>query len=162
METVYMLQESFKLGIISLSLQSQCNAVYYCQISRSQKMLQLPLVASLEINAMALKIHDFGEPRRCKRWRQYTCYKSRSSQGLSHYPYRVSVMPFTVVKYLGHKNVTATIGCQPRNPCGGPREFEIHICAKVKWQRWDSNPRLRRDWCLKPAPQTTRPRYHTW
>ena len=20
------------------------------------------------------------------------------------------------------------------------------------WQRWDSNPRLRRDWCLKPAP----------
>ena len=27
------------------------------------------------------------------------------------------------------------------------------------WQRWDSNPRLRRDWCLKPAPQTARPRY---
>ena len=20
------------------------------------------------------------------------------------------------------------------------------------WQRWDSNPRLRGDWCLKPAP----------
>ena len=20
------------------------------------------------------------------------------------------------------------------------------------WQRWDSNPRPRRDWCLKPAP----------
>ena len=37
METVYMLQESVKLGVISLSLQSQCNAVYYCQISRSQK-----------------------------------------------------------------------------------------------------------------------------
>ena len=30
---------------------------------------------------------------------------------------------------------------------------------KKEWQRWDSNPRLRRDWCLKPAPQTTRPRY---
>ena len=24
--------------------------------------------------------------------------------------------------------------------------------AKIIWQRWDSNPRLRRDWCLKPAP----------
>ena len=23
---------------------------------------------------------------------------------------------------------------------------------KKEWQRWDSNPRLRRDWCLKPAP----------
>ena len=23
---------------------------------------------------------------------------------------------------------------------------------KGTWQRWDSNPRLRRDWCLKPAP----------
>ena len=23
---------------------------------------------------------------------------------------------------------------------------------KKVWQRWDSNPRLRRDWCLKPAP----------
>ena len=23
---------------------------------------------------------------------------------------------------------------------------------KSPWQRWDSNPRLRRDWCLKPAP----------
>ena len=22
----------------------------------------------------------------------------------------------------------------------------------MSWQRWDSNPRLRRDWCLKPAP----------
>ena len=61
METVYMLQESFKLGVISLSLQSQCNAVYYCQISRSQKMLQLPLVASLEVHAMALYILDFGD-----------------------------------------------------------------------------------------------------
>lgn len=27
------------------------------------------------------------------------------------------------------------------------------------WQRWDSTPRLRRVWCLKPAPQTARPRY---
>ena len=24
--------------------------------------------------------------------------------------------------------------------------------AIKQWQRWDSNPRLRRDWCLKPAP----------
>ena len=24
--------------------------------------------------------------------------------------------------------------------------------SKNLWQRWDSNPRLRRDWCLKPAP----------
>ena len=24
--------------------------------------------------------------------------------------------------------------------------------VKKTWQRWDSNPRLRRDWCLKPAP----------
>ncbi len=31
--------------------------------------------------------------------------------------------------------------------------------TKTAWQRWDSNPRLRRDWCLKPAPQTARPRY---
>ena len=23
---------------------------------------------------------------------------------------------------------------------------------KSVWQRWDSNPRLRGDWCLKPAP----------
>ena len=23
---------------------------------------------------------------------------------------------------------------------------------KILWQRWDSNPRPRRDWCLKPAP----------
>ena len=53
-------------------------AVYYCQISRSQKMLQLPLVASLEMHAMALKIHDFGELRRCKRWRQRACSQSRT------------------------------------------------------------------------------------
>ena len=31
--------------------------------------------------------------------------------------------------------------------------------VKESWQRWDSNPRPRRDWCLKPAPKTTRPRY---
>ncbi|GIY62357.1 hypothetical protein CDAR_50091 [Caerostris darwini] len=24
--------------------------------------------------------------------------------------------------------------------------------ATRAWQRWDSNPRLLRDWCLKPAP----------
>ncbi|GIY12863.1 hypothetical protein CEXT_329021 [Caerostris extrusa] len=24
--------------------------------------------------------------------------------------------------------------------------------AACAWQRWDSNPRLLRDWCLKPAP----------
>ena len=76
METACMLQESNKLGVISLSLQSECNVVYYCQISESQKMLQLPLVASLEIHAMALKIHDFGELRRCKRWRQRACSHS--------------------------------------------------------------------------------------
>ena len=34
----------------------------------------------------------------------------------------------------------------------------VHVYSKEKmyakclWQRWDSNPRLRRDWCLKPAP----------
>ena len=62
MEAVCMLQESNKLGVISLSLQSECNAVYYCQISRSQKMLQLPLVASLEIHAnLHFKIFDIGE-----------------------------------------------------------------------------------------------------
>ena len=29
-----------------------------------------------------------------------------------------------------------------------------HQCRpkKVIWQRWDSNPRPRKDWCLKPAP----------
>ena len=26
------------------------------------------------------------------------------------------------------------------------------ITKKSFWQRWDSNPRPRRDWCLKPAP----------
>ena len=67
---------SKKLGVILLSLQSECNAVYYCKISSSQKMLQLPLVASLEIHAMALKIHDFGELRRCKQWRQRACSQS--------------------------------------------------------------------------------------
>ena len=24
--------------------------------------------------------------------------------------------------------------------------------SEKKWQRWDSNPRHRNDWCLKPAP----------
>ena len=33
------------------------------------------------------------------------------------------------------------------------------VTKKNSWQRRDSNPRLRRDWCLKPAPQTARPRY---
>ena len=29
----------------------------------------------------------------------------------------------------------------------------LHFAEEKKeWQRWDSNPRLRRDWCLKPAP----------
>ena len=32
--------------------------------------------------------------------------------------------------------------------------------TKGCWQRRDSNPRLRGDWCLKPAPWTARPRYH--
>ena len=27
-----------------------------------------------------------------------------------------------------------------------------HDENKETWQRWDSNPRPRRDWCLKPAP----------
>ena len=32
-------------------------------------------------------------------------------------------------------------------------ETEIDRKKVLKtWQRWDSNPRLRRDWCLKPAP----------
>ena len=26
------------------------------------------------------------------------------------------------------------------------------LSIKSVWQRWDSNPRLRGDWCLKPAP----------
>ena len=27
----------------------------------------------------------------------------------------------------------------------------------LRWLEWDSNPRLLRDWCLKPAPWTARP-----
>ncbi|GIY62361.1 hypothetical protein CDAR_50111 [Caerostris darwini] len=30
--------------------------------------------------------------------------------------------------------------------------FEQKKQATWAWQRWDSNPRLLRDWCLKPAP----------
>ena len=26
------------------------------------------------------------------------------------------------------------------------------MSRKKKWQGWDSNPRHRNDWCLKPAP----------
>ena len=37
--------------------------------------------------------------------------------------------------------------------------MKLFSIKRYLWQRWDSNPRLRRDWCLKPAPQTTRPRY---
>ena len=77
METACMFQESNKLGVISLSLQSECNAVYYCQISRSQKMLQLPLVASLEVHAMALKIFDMGEFGTSKRERLSACSQSQ-------------------------------------------------------------------------------------
>ena len=29
----------------------------------------------------------------------------------------------------------ASIACLPRSPCGGPQEFEIHICVKVKHRR---------------------------
>ena len=29
---------------------------------------------------------------------------------------------------------------------------EVLMMQNETWQRWDSNPRLRRDWCLKPAP----------
>ena len=43
------------------------------------------------------------------------------------------------------------------NPCVPYQILENF--QKSFWQRWDSNPRLRRDWCLKPAPQTARPRY---
>ena len=30
--------------------------------------------------------------------------------------------------------------------------FCCNLEQNVQLQRWDSNPRLRRDWCLKPAP----------
>ena len=33
------------------------------------------------------------------------------------------------------------------------------VSTLQNWQRWDSNPRLRRDWSLNPAPWTARPRY---
>ena len=36
-------------------------------------------LTSLEIYAMALKIQDFGELRRCKRWRQCACSQSPTS-----------------------------------------------------------------------------------
>ena len=41
----------------------------------------------------------------------------------------------------------------------GGRRLSPLIAKNETWQRWDSNPRLRRDWCPKPAPSTTRPRY---
>ena len=97
---------SKKLGVISLSLQSECNAVYYCKISSSQKMLKLPLVASLENHAMALKIHDFGELRRCKRWRQRAGSQSPTQSKFSIFKILVTLifmMPFSTVKYLSPK-----------------------------------------------------------
>ncbi len=30
--------------------------------------------------------------------------------------------------------------------------FLFQIIGKQYWQRWDSNPRLQRDWSLNPAP----------
>ena len=30
--------------------------------------------------------------------------------------------------------------------------FHIFVSLNTIWQRWDSNPRHRSDWCLKPAP----------
>ena len=40
-------------------------------------------------------------------------------------------------------------------------QFWCCRCKKriLNWQRWDSNPRHRNDWYLKPGPYTTRPRY---
>ncbi|GFR09821.1 hypothetical protein TNCT_427031, partial [Trichonephila clavata] len=41
-------------------------------------------------------------------------------------------------------------------------QSNVNILVKLNvfpWQRWDSNPRPRRDWCLKPAPYTDWPRY---
>ena len=33
------------------------------------------------------------------------------------------------------------------------KKLHVRITFKnIIWQRWDSNPRLRKDWCLKPAP----------
>ena len=33
------------------------------------------------------------------------------------------------------------------------KDHNFTDASRVKvWQRWDSNPRLRGDWCLKPAP----------
>ena len=49
-----------------------------------------------------------------------------------------------------------------RLPCLMLVTIELPLQAKyLIWQRWDSNPRPRKDWCLKPAPQTARPRYLT-
>ena len=30
--------------------------------------------------------------------------------------------------------------------------YDSNSTKSKSWQRWDSNPRPRRDWCLKPAP----------
>ena len=40
-----------------------------------------------------------------------------------------------------------------RLPCLMLVTIELPLQAKyLIWQRWDSNPRPRKDWCLKPAP----------
>ena len=39
------------------------------------------------------------------------------------------------------------------HPEGDRRHADRGEKSKIMvWQRWDSNPRPRRDWCLKPAP----------
>ncbi|GIY12865.1 hypothetical protein CEXT_329041 [Caerostris extrusa] len=40
---------------------------------------------------------------------------------------------------------------KPKNQNSSISSFEKNKAA-CAWQRWDSNPRLLRDWCLKPAP----------
>ena len=40
--------------------------------------------------------------------------------------------------------------------------INLYSSSTLNWQRWDSNPRLRGDWCLKPAPWTARPRYRVY
>ena len=60
-----------------------------------------------------------------------------------------STCKIAVIKFIKHKRYLSL------NWYNFEFEFEknkIEMEKKKFWQRWDSNPRHRSDWCLKPAP----------
>ena len=93
-----------------------------------------------EISRLVTSLSDIGLLVTSLVWNRYACHIfSLKSVHVSHLWSEIGTWPLRQLTESELGDTRSLFACNI---------IKLPKC----WQRWDSNPRLRRDWCLKPAP----------